>query len=251
MVAVPPWCPPPDPLLLADDEVHVWRAALTPLDSDLRNMWHTLSADERERAERFYFSRDRKRFIAARGVLRAILSRYLAIGAEHLCFCYNARGKPALTSDSGGDTLRFNVSHSHTLALFAVTRGREVGIDLERMRSDLADEQIARRFFSPHEVAMLRALPPELRREGFFNCWTRKEAYIKARGEGLALPLDQFDVTLAPGESARLLSTAGDPQEADRWSLQALFPGQDYAAALAVEGHAWRLQCWQWMAGAE
>jgi 4'-phosphopantetheinyl transferase len=144
--------------------------------------------------------------------------------------------------------LGFNLAHSHELALYAITRGREVGIDLERIRSNLVDEQIAERFFSPREVVVLRGLPTHRQREAFFNCWTRKEAYVKAKGQGLSIPLDQFDVSLAPGEPAALLSTQWHPQEASRWSLQKLNPGCGYVAALAVEGHDWQVKCWQWSA---
>jgi 4'-phosphopantetheinyl transferase len=132
------------------------------------------------------------------------------------------------------------------VALYAVTRGREIGIDLECIRFDLEVEKIAERFFSRREAATLRTLPPEVQRQAFFLCWTRKEAYFKARGEGLSLPLDQFDVSLIPGEPAALLSTQRDPYEVSRWSLQELTPAPGYAAALAVEGHGWGLACWQW-----
>ena len=142
--------------------------------------------------------------------------------------------------------IRFNLSHSHGVALYAVTRGREVGIDLEYIRSDLEVEQIAERFFSRREIATLRALPIDLRTDAFFLCWTRKETYLKARGEGLSLPLDQFDVSLIPGEPAALLSTHRGSHEALRWSLQELTPAPGYVAALGVEGHGWDLACRQW-----
>jgi 4'-phosphopantetheinyl transferase len=132
------------------------------------------------------------------------------------------------------------------VALYAVARGREVGIDLEFIRRDLEVEQIAERFFSRRETATLRALPTDLRKYAFFLCWTRKEAYIKARGEGLSLPLDQFDVSLIPGEPAALLSAQPDSDEALRWSLQELTLASGYVAALAVEGRGWSLSCWQW-----
>ena len=130
--------------------------------------------------------------------------------------------------------------------LYAITRGRKIGIDVERIGRDLKGDAIAERFFTPREVAMLRALPPDMQTQGFFACWTRKEAYVKARGDGLSLPLDQFDVSVAPEEPAALLHTKGDPSEASRWSLKDLTPGPGYAAALAVEGDAWLLRCWQW-----
>ena len=232
--------------MLGRDEVHVWRASLDQAPARIQGFLHTLAADERARAERFYFERDRDHFIVARGVLRAILGRYSSRAPEGLSFCYGAHGKPALAGHSGADAIRFNVSHSGELALYAVARDREVGIDLERIRFDLAAAEIAERFFSQAEVEMLRALPAEAQRDAFFRCWTRKEAYIKARGEGLSLPLDQFDVSLAPGEPAELLRTQRDPSEASRWSIHELTPAPGYVAAVAVEARGWRLSCWQW-----
>jgi 4'-phosphopantetheinyl transferase len=240
------WRTPPDTLSLGDDDVHVWRVRLNQSASRLRSVLHILAADEHDRAERFYFHKDRERFIVARGALRAILSCYLNLEPRHLSFGYGPYGKPALARDSDGDALRFNVSHSHGLALVAVTRGREIGVDLERISAEAANEQIAERFFSPREIIKLRSLPTDRQTEAFFHCWTRKEAYIKARGEGLSLPLDQFDVSLVPGEPAALLSTQADPHEASRWGLQELVLGPGYVAALAVEGHDWQLQCWRW-----
>ena len=132
------------------------------------------------------------------------------------------------------------------MALYAITRSRAIGIDLEHIRTDVACEPIAERFFSPYEVSMLRTVPTHMRPEAFFSCWTRKEAYLKARGMGLSLALSQFDVTVAPGESAALLSTREEDQDISRWSLRDLSPGFGYVAALAVEGHLSLLQCWQW-----
>jgi 4'-phosphopantetheinyl transferase len=252
------WCDGPPRLKLGNDEVHVWRAMLSVGQSVLQSLHSTLSPDERTKVERFYFPKDRDRSIAARAVLRLILSRYLEVEPAQLRFCYNRFGKPALIGHSGADTLHFNMSHSGELALYAIARGREIGVDVEHVREDFASEQIAERFFSPSEVAMLHALPFNMRTRGFFNCWTRKEAYIKARGEGLSLPLDRFDVSLTPGEPAALLRVseskpevddeiAGDGKlEASRWSLRELSPGPCYAAAIAVQGYGWQLKCWQW-----
>ncbi len=243
---IAPWLSPPGIITIARHEVHVWRAALDLETPPIRNLAQTLSADEQIRAAWFRFERDRRHFIAVRGVLRAILARYLDNEPSRILFYYNAHGKPFLDGRSGDDGLRFNLSHSHGMALFAVTRGRKVGIDIEAIRPAVADERIAEQFFSPSEVAALRSLPPEVQAEAFFACWTRKEAYVKARGEGLALPLDHFSVSLAPGEPAALLKTRGNSQEASRWSLQALAPGPGYAASLAVEGQSCHLTCWQW-----
>ena len=240
------WRPPPTTFELQNDEVHVWRAALDPPAGQVWGLWTLLSADERRTAERFHFQTHRSRYIIGRGLLRTILSRYLNRAPGRLRFCYGPYGKPALVEAYGEEVLCFNVSHSRDLALFAVTRSRALGVDIEHVASDLAGQQLAERFFSPREVAALRTLPVHLRQEAFFTCWTRKEAYLKARGEGLMLALEQFDVSLVPGEPAALLNTQEGSQEASRWSLQDLFPGPGYVAALAVEGHEWRLTCWQW-----
>lgn len=242
----PSWQYPPDTLVLGCDDVHVWRSNLDQTSSQIESFRCNLAADEQARADRFCFAAHRGHFIVARGVLRAILGRYLNRGPESLSFCYGSYGKPALAGESREDAIRFNVSHSHGAALYAVARGRDVGVDIERIRDDLAVAGIAARFFSQQEVATLRALPPALQRQAFFRCWTRKEAYIKARGEGLSLPLDQFDVSIAADEPAAILGTRPDPSEASRWSLHELTPVPGYAAALAVTGRVSRLGCWQW-----
>ncbi len=240
----PQWQPAAHPPALTADDVHVWRISLEIGDALLVRLRETLAEDERQRADRYHFEKDRRHFVAGRGALRAILARYLERRPQDVRFAYTNYGKPLL---AGNTALRFNLTHSHGLALLAVTHGREVGIDIEHIRDNLEGEQLAERFFSPREVAALRALPPELRREAFFHCWTRKEAYIKANGKGLSLPLDQFDVTLHPGEPAALLATQHDPGEARRWSMQSLVPSAGYVGALAAEGHSWRLWCGHWI----
>jgi len=235
-------------LALASGEVHVWCATLDQPTSQFLRLAQTLSADEHVRADRYCFTRDRRHFIVGRALLRVILGGYLDVEPDRLRFGYSHHGKPSLAEGSGGGILCFNVSHSQGLALYAVARDRHVGVDLERTRPVDDLEQIAERFFSLREHAALRALPTQMKHEAFFNCWTRKEAYVKARGDGLSLPLDQFDVSLAPGEPARLLHNEREPQEVTRWSLQELTPAPGYIAALAVEGHAWQIRCWQWTA---
>jgi len=243
--SVASWGCPPPVLNLESNEVHVWRTVLNEPAASIDHYLHTLAVDEQRRAERFYFQRDREHFIIAHGVLRALLGRYLNRPPQSVSFCYSEHGKPALAPESGGDTIRFNMSHSQGMALYAFARSREIGVDLEFVRGDLEAEQIAERFFSRREIAELHALPAELHREAFFLCWTRKEAYIKARGEGLSLPLDQFDVSLTPGEPAALLSTRPDSAEALRWSLRELTAAHGYAGAIAAEGDGWSLSCWQ------
>jgi len=240
------WSDPPGNLAFGSDAVHVWRASLDLSSTTVHRLRGALSPQELERATRYRFERDRRRFAVARGVLRLILGAYLRIAAQSVRFRRGPHGKPHLDGDSGQEPLRFNVSHSHELGLFAVTRDREVGVDVESVARDLAVLDIAERFFSPGEVSVLQELPARAKREAFFNCWTRKEAYIKARGDGLALPLHQFDVSLSPGEPAALLGNEEDPEDVARWSLVELKPGPGYVAALAVEGVACQVRCWQW-----
>lgn len=241
------WCLPLADLRLSREEIHVWRARLDLPTARVQSLLSTLSSDELDRAERFYFKKDRQHFIVARGLLRAILSRYLDIESSQLRFCYTNYGKPALTNGPDhSDKLEFNLAHADGIVLYAVTYGRKVGIDIERVRIDLDYEDIAARFFSSLERTMLDSMPTGMRTEAFFNCWTRKEAYIKARGEGLSMPLDQFDVSLIPGQPAILLNSRGDLQDVAHWSLQELMPGLGYVATLAVEGHHWQLRCFQY-----
>jgi 4'-phosphopantetheinyl transferase len=154
-----------------------------------------------------------------------------------------------LVGESGGKTYSFNLSHSHGLLLLAITRGREVGIDVEWIHAEFAGQgqEIAERFFSPNEVAKFCSLPTDQKAEAFFNCWTRKEAYVKAKGGGLSVPLDQFEVSLSPGEPAALLHAAS-PRETSYWSMEELYPGPGYAAALVVKGRDLQLRNWQWVA---
>jgi 4'-phosphopantetheinyl transferase len=233
---------------LEADDVHVWRIALTQPPKKVRELLYTLSADERERAARFHFPHDRDSFIVARGALRDILASYLAVEPCELRFQYSSYGKPSLSTEFAAHGLNFNLSHSHELALLGLAIGREIGVDVERHRSDVTDEPLAERFFSAREVAVLRALPRRQQTEAFFNCWTRKEAYIKARGEGLSFPLARFDVSLAPEEPAKLLRTRGEPREAARWTMRNLSPAPGYAGAVIAEGRNWRLQCRDWSA---
>ena len=240
------WLPPPVDLALSGDEVHVWRASLDQPASREQNLRRTLTARELDRAGRFHLQTDRQRFIVARGLLRAILGRYLDVEPDQLRLGYGICGKPYLASMCGLNALKFNLSYSNGLALYAVTRGREIGIDLEHVRPIPEAERIAEQFFSAREKGVLRALPARLKQRAFLTCWTRKEAYIKARGDGLSLRLDRFDVSLMAGEPAVLLSAGDSSQEPSRWSLRELMPGPGYVATLAVEGSDWHLACWQW-----
>ena len=179
------WNPAPATFLVGSDEVHVWRATLDLPIARVTSFEQTLAADKRTRAGQFHFQKDRTHFIVARGLLRTILGRYLGQDPRTLRFCSNAYGKPGLAPECGGDaSLSFNVSHAGALALYAVTCNRAIGIDLEDIRMDVECDSISEHFFSPRERRLLRAIPSAQRPEAFFHCWTRKEAYVKARGHG-------------------------------------------------------------------
>ena len=242
----PLWSLAPNDLTVADHEVHVWRAQLELPSSQVQRLRGILTDDELDRANRFFFEIDRQRFIAARGTLRSILSHYITIFPGDLRFYYNQYGKPFLAPEFNSYLLKFNLSHSGSMALYAITRNMEIGVDVERVRSDFEYEEIAKRFFSANEVSILRTIPTEKKLEAFYIYWTRKEAYIKAHGEGLSLPLDSFDVSFAPWEPPMLLITKGEPQYHSLWTLLDLKPGLGCTGALAVKGIGCRFRYWEW-----
>jgi 4'-phosphopantetheinyl transferase len=232
---------PKDPAIW-QNEVHVWR---TRLDLDWSwTMDEALTLEDRARADRFRFESDRRRFCVARASMRIVLARYLKLKPSRLQIELGDYGKPFFADAKASQGLRFNLSHSNQIALMAVTRDREVGIDVEYMRHDFATNEVADHFFSPAEVQQFRSTPSEMKTQSFFNGWTRKEAYIKARGEGLSCPLDQFDVSIRPDERPMLLNSRVDPDDVSRWAFQNLHAGEGYAAALAVEGQYSRLVLW-------
>lgn len=226
---------------LPGDEVQLWRIDLDSIANDEVRWKVVLSADEAARAARYRFARDRQRYVATRAWLRMILGNYLRMEPKDLRFVYSKKEKPSLGDALAGSGILFNVSHSGGMALLAFTREREIGVDIEKIKHDFELEAIARRFFSAREQEDLFALPVEERVAAFFRCWTRKEAYIKATGDGLSLPLSQFDVSIAPGVRSALLATRPDGSEAERWRLQEVGAGDGYIAALCVRGHDWRL----------
>jgi 4'-phosphopantetheinyl transferase len=235
----------PTHLALSPEDVHVWRVALDQPAIRVERLAVLLSTDESQRAARFYRARDRQRFIVGRGLLRVILGYYLDVPPGQIQFCYGIRGKPALSNTDGSSVLQFNVSHSHNLAVYAIARDRELGIDLEHLRLVNEADRIVRSFFTQSEQAIWATLPADQKQAAFFNAWTRKEAYLKAIGDGLALPTSQVEVTLAPDQPAQLLSVRGDAAEASHWSMRSFHPAPGYTAALVVAGQNWHLTCWQ------
>lgn len=227
---------------MAEDEVHLWRVDLDKV-ADAESRWRTmLSPDERTRADRFKFTRDRQNFTATRALLRILLGSYLTEDPKQLSFVYGKNEKPSLGLSHGPEVMQFNVSHSGARALIAIARGRPLGVDIEQIREDIDYVSLARRYFSPSEQAALSVFTASDQCRGFFRCWTRKEAYIKAQGAGLALPLNAFDVSISATEENVLLATRPDANEVSLWSVRAIAVGEDYEAAVCVKGRDWLLK---------
>jgi len=233
----------PSTLELPDNEVQLWRLDLRALAASEGRWLPLLSSDEQARAARFIPQQARQNFIVTRGVLRTVLAAYLATDPKRLTLQTSSKNKPSLGPPHDSHVC-FNVAHSGDVALLAFVRRREVGVDVEQIRQNIEVEAIARRFFSPDEQKQLATVPPADKVSAFFRCWTRKEAYVKAKGEGLWLPLDQFDVCVASGSDNALLATRPDRSEAARWSLLEVAAGLGYVAALCVAGRDFRVLGW-------
>ncbi len=239
------WLLPPSDLVLPDDEIHLWRLSLIQSREQLKFLTCILSQDELVRAGRFLFERHQRRFIASRAGLRVILGRYLNVEPTHLRFRYGPNGKPYLSETIGRDAIQFNLSHAEELTLYAFTRGSELGVDVEHMHLLPDMEELAARFFSAKENQVWRKLPRSQRLEVFFDCWTRKEAFVKAIGSGLAQPLKGIQVSLALDMLAHLEWVQQMPDAPSRWSIQALTPAPGYTAALAYAASGRQCKFWE------
>jgi len=215
-------------------------------DQVFNDLSQSLSNDEWERADRFVFQRDRRYFVVARGILRDILSRYLDCQPREIRFHHEPDGKPEIGFPGGSPRLEFNLSHSSGLLVLAVALGRQVGVDVELIRPLPDLDQIASYSFSNYERDILAKLTPEEKLPGFFRCWTRKEAYLKARGTGLLIPLDSFDMSLAPDNPIRMISNRLDPSEVLRWSFYNFNPEEGYIGALVIEGQELKADFRRW-----
>jgi 4'-phosphopantetheinyl transferase len=240
------WRPRPKNLILKDNEVHVWRSSLVLNSKILHRLSLTLSADELERANSFHFQKDQCSFIAGRGVLRSILANYLQTRPKEIGFTYNTRGKPSIDNVPSRSEINFNLSHSHGLALYAFTIRREIGIDIERLRSNLSFERIAKRFFTTEESDTLNTLADDEIMEEFFKLWTHKEAYIKAKGKGLSIPLNRVAVTINRDQTVRIKEIKINPDKERSWSFHSFAPAPGYVGALAVEGKDITIRFWMW-----
>lgn len=238
-----PWVRATTPLTLSDKELHVWRASLDLPPALLRRIARALSADENERAGKFVIARARESFVAARGMLRQLLGMYLGLPPERIEFRYGPQGKPSL-SEALNAKVSFSVSHSQGMGLFAFAGSGEVGVDIEEVKADFKGMQIASHFFSEIEAAGLAKLPAELADEAFFECWTGKEAYVKARGEGLTLALRDFHIGFVNGEQILRDEVGGE------WSCYSLKPAPGFAGAVVASGEGWSLKYYEWPPGA-
>lgn len=226
------------------DHVDIWRIP-TQLDGPrLEPFESVLSARQRERAARLRVDEKRRQYIIAHGLTRRVLGRALSVSPEAVEFIRGPKGKPYLGGAAAGHGIQFNMTHTSHLALIAVTRRGEVGIDIERIRRNLQWEKLARRYFSAQEHEAFRAQPPDARLRAFFVCWTRKEAVLKAIGTGIGGGLGSFDVSVDPDSPPRLLENRWNGRFHGDWSMAHLEPGEPYVATLVAEYGGIRLRCW-------
>jgi 4'-phosphopantetheinyl transferase len=231
---------------LGQSEIQVWEINLAAPPGEVSRLRNFLSAAEREQAARFHFAHDQRRFVVRRAILRRLLAASLETHPEAIQFKNSSQGKPQVFGQKLPDGLRFSCSHSADLALVALARGRELGVDLEQHRLLADAEELAGKFFSISEISELAALPQPLKMSGFFNGWTRKEAFLKAIGLGLSFPLDRFSVALTPDRPAALLSVDDDLKAAEKWTMISLDVRPDYSAALVCAGKTTRIKLFQW-----
>jgi len=232
---------PPGAAVSFADEIEVVLTRLDVGPDAVRASAALLSEAERQKASRFAFDRDRRRFTVARARLRRLLAARLGVQPESVELVYGERGKPALARPCAASDLRFNMTHCGEVAAYAFAPGREIGVDIEAVRAIRDADEIAARFFSRRENEAYLALDPRDKPLGFFNCWTRKEAFIKALGDGLYHPLDRFDVSLAPGEPARILRVEHTPGDRCGWTLHSFLPGPGLVGAVVVRKFAHEL----------
>jgi 4'-phosphopantetheinyl transferase len=238
---------PPADIVLDHEGVHVWAMSLRVAGEPFRRLAAVLSREERQRAVSFRFDRDRNRFMTSHGMTRLILARYLGAQPAEIEFQPGAHGKPFLAGNGARDGLQFNLTHCQDLALLAVARDREVGIDLERVRPLEDASELAAHFCSQRENAEFQSLPPAEREAAFFRLWTCKEAWLKAVGDGIGTSLDKVEVAFATGETARYMNLPGGlATPAQDWNLLELTPVFGFVAALAITGPATHVGCWQW-----
>lgn len=236
------WQPSSDDISLGTDEIHVWRASVDAVgEAQFLALKEHLTSDEIERARRYRFDRDRRRFVVRRGLLRNLLADYVETVPRSIRFDHNPFGKPYVVEGPNRQPPRFNVSHSVGLALFAFSPNHELGVDIERAKPLADQESVSQRFFAPSEIETMRVLPEHMQLGAFYRCWTRKEAFIKGVGKGLSIPLDSFEVSLDEA-SAELVRMDSSLEGSRIWSLYPLIPGSGFTGALAVKGEVSKIK---------
>lgn len=226
---------------ITDSDLHIWRAALSGSLPELSYFDSILSPDEKARADRFYFERDRNRYIFGRGILRTLLGGYLQVEPSKIMFVYGPHGKPAIESVRSNKPLQFNLAHSNDWAVYAFGWVHPIGIDLEHIRPMPDVDDLAERFFSASERVLIHSLSGDQKWETFFSIWTCKEAFLKATGSGLTVPLDQFEVSPKADAGMRLTSISGNSKPAAGWRLETFKPIAGYLSAIAVEDHSGKI----------
>ncbi len=239
------WSSVPSKLYLTRDEVHVWCVNLDVLDLDINCLKHILSKEENDKADSFHFKDDRENYIGRHVMLRKILCRYLSLEPDKINFRYGFHGKPSLSNYFKADKIYFNLSHSKGLVLYAMTRGRKVGVDVERVTSGIMDEQFISYVFSQKELSTIQSLPMDMRTNALFRSWTRKEAFVKALGQGLSYDLKRIDVSAALGEKSIISNQNCYAHSSCCWSLRDIELGPGYAGSIVLEGYNWALKCWK------
>lgn len=234
-------------MTIRSEDVHVWRVVLDRTQGEVDRSFNFLSPDEQVRATQFYFDKDRTRFIIAHGSLRAILSSYLEVKPSEIGIITSIDSKPVLadTHTRSDGNICFNLSHAAGIALYAVALNRQVGIDVECIHPSLDCDPLINRFYSPNEQKALKVLPSTERKYMFYRYWVLKEAYIKAKGEGLSCPLESFSVAFDGLDDSPFLKVPMKPEESSRWSMKELDPGHGYIGALVAEGHGWVMKCYE------
>ncbi|WP_299767290.1 4'-phosphopantetheinyl transferase superfamily protein [uncultured Dokdonia sp.] len=230
-------------LSLPSDQLHLWSVCKNMHEDRISTYWDILNATERERALKFRFQKDRSCFIIARGVLRMLLGNYLGIAPAHIEFQFGPNGKPYVIHSND---IKFNISHSGDTIILGFIKKHRIGVDVEYTKREVDVKKIAEHFFSEEEVRSLFALDQDYHTQAFYNCWTRKEAFIKAVGSGLAFPLDQFVVSLESTKEATLIDTKWDKEEKEKWMLHAIEPRKDYIGAVSVKGNVAGITSWSY-----
>ena len=234
---------------LLHGQVHIWQADLDLQADHIDILWSLLSESEKSRAARFHFERDRNRYITAHGTLRQLLGRYLNVPAQDVRFNYGDYGKPELANDHADGHIYFNMSHSSATALYGFTRNCPIGVDIERIKEIPDMDEVAGQFFSAKEKNVFKKLAQVKKIRAFYRCWTVKEAFVKAVGHGLHLPLESIEVCIEPDQPNRLVQVNGDEREASKWWVKELTPGNGFAGAFAARKDPFQVHYFQWTSG--